>query len=278
MKNCQKHHPPPTPPSKCRGTDGAVSRFNVDANRSPRSPQTKASATKLSPSLIGRPFAASPNSSSERSSTASAPKTPWLTFVAPPSGVLSPSAACNPSPQSHHHNRGPKPSSYTPLTEKALATAFSYAAGPSNCLAEAADGKSPDLPHARKSSFDQPIEATNSSNTTSAAQKSHHRSHRPMPSSASTQCLRDAQNSLPCSDASALPPRLPIMSSGLGIVEGRINETQDQKLHKKRGALGDFFRRRDQGISTMDDIVHGKDRGNSIMDDDMVHVLDSCGV
>jgi hypothetical protein len=272
VKHCQRHHPPPTPPSKWRGSDGAVSRFNVDANRSPKSPDSKNSATALSPSLIGRSFAASPKSISEGSSTASAPKTPRSTF----SGAPSPSTGGSPFPQSHQRLYGAKSSTYTPLPAEALATALSSAAGPSKSLGRDGDGQSPDIPHVRKNSLEQLLEATNKSSTTSATQKQHHRSRRAMPPSASTPNLRDAQNTLPWNDAPALPPRLPMMSGGLGIIEGPTNETQEQKFRKMRGALGDIFRRKDQGPAIVDDMVRHKDQGSTM--NDIAHALDYCGI
>ena len=163
VKHCQQHHLPPAPPSKWRGSDGAVSRFNVDANRSPKSksPETMNPATALSPSLIGRPFAASRRPTSEGSSTVFAPKTPRSTFVAPSSGAPSPSAEGSPFPQPQNRNRCPKPSDYTPLTAEALATALSSAAGPQYLLADVSDSQRPDGHHMRKSSLDQLIAATN---------------------------------------------------------------------------------------------------------------------
>jgi hypothetical protein len=228
VKHCQRHHPPPTPPSKWRGSDGAISRFNVDANRSPKSPDSKNSATTLSPSLIGRSFAASPKLSSEGSPTVSAPKTPRSTFVALSSGAPSPSAGGNLFPQSHQRLHGAKSSTYTPLPAEALATTLSSAAGPSKSLGKGGDGQSPDVPHVRKNSLEQILEATNKSSTASTTQKQHYRRRRAMPPSASTPNLRDAQNTLPWNDAPALPPRLPMMSGGLGIIEGPISETQEQ--------------------------------------------------
>lgn len=246
VKHCQRHHPPPTPPSKWRRSDGAVSRFNVDANRSPKSPDSKNSATTLSPSLIGRSFAASPKSIS---STVSAPKTPPSTF----SGAPSPSAGGSPFPQSHQRLHGAKSSTYTPLPAEILATSLSSAAGPSKSLAKDGDSQSPDIPHVQNNCLEQLLESTNKSSTTSATQKQQHRSRRAMPPSASTPNLSDTQNTLPWNDAPALPPRLPMMSGGLGIIEGPINETQEQKLRKMRGALGDIFRRKDQGPAIVDD-------------------------
>jgi hypothetical protein len=255
VKHCQQHHPSPAPPSKWRGSDGAVSRFNVDANRFPKSPETTNSATALSPSLIGRPFVASPKQNSGGSSTVSAPKTPRSTVGAASSCAPSPSAGGSPFPQPYQRSPGPKPGSCTPLTAEALATALSSAAGPSSSLAEASDGHRPEGHHARKSNLEQLIGATNNSSTASAAQKSHQRSRRTIQSSASTPNLRDAQTSLPWSDAPTMPPLPPMMSGGLGISEGPSSDMQEHKLRKKRGALGDLFRRKDQGSTVVDDLV-----------------------
>jgi hypothetical protein len=267
VRHCLQHHPPPAPPSKWRGSDGAVSRFNVDANRSPRSPETTNAAAALSPSLIGRPFAASSKPSSEGSSTVSAPKTPRSIFAAPSSGAPSPSGGGSPFPQPHRRSQGFKPGAHTPLTADALPTALFSAAGPSKSLAEDSDSQRPNGHHVRKSSIEQLITATNNTSTASAAQKSHLRSRQIKQSSASSPNLRDAQNPLPWSDPLALPPRLPMMSGGLGIWEDPTGDTQEQKLRKKRGGLGDIFRRRDQV----------KDQDGTILDD-MVHAVDFCDV
>jgi hypothetical protein len=266
VKHCQQHHPPPAPPSKWRVSDGAVSRFNVDANRSPKakSPGTTNFATALSPSLIGRPFAASPKPSPE-GSTVSTPMTPRSTFVASSCGAPSPSAGGSPFPKPQHCNQGPKPSAYTPLTTEALVTALSSAAGRSGTLADASNSQRPDGYHVQQSNLEQLVAITNNSNNTSAAQKSNKHSRRTAQPSASNPNFRDVQTSLPWGDAPATPPRPPMMSSGLGISTESISETQEQRLRKKRGALSDLFRRKGQGGLIMDDMV--KDQGGAVMSD-----------
>lgn len=266
VKHCQKYHPPPAPPSKWRGSDGAVSRFNVNVNHSPKSPETTNSAAALSPSLIGRSFAASPKPTSEGSSTVSAPKTARSTLFAP-SGAPSPSAGGNPFPQSPHRSQGPKPGAHTQLAVGALLTALSTAAGPPKFLDEASGDQHLDEHHVRKSSLEQLIMATNDGCTATATQKSQIRSRRIKQSSVSNPNLRDTQNPLSCSDVPALPPRLPMMSGGLGISEDSMGDKQEQKLRKKRGGLGDIFRRKDQV----------KDQGSAIVDD-MVHAMEFSGV
>jgi hypothetical protein len=273
VKHCQKHHPPPTLPSKWRGSDGAVSRFNTDTKRSPKSPECKSLATTLSPSLIGRPFAVSPNLSSESFSTVSAPKTPRSTFVDPSSSNPSPSTGGSPFPQSQQRNQAPKSSTHAPVVAEALATALLSAAGPSKSSIDATDVQSQDIPHARKSSLEQLIESTNKISTASAGPNPRPRSRRAVPCSTSTPNLRDAQNTLPWNDAPALPSRLPMMSGGLGIIVGPGNETQELKVRKKRGALGDLFRRKDSGLATGDNMVHPKDQGSTVMGD-MAHALE----
>jgi len=244
VKHCQRHHPPPVPPSKWRGSDGAVSRFNIDANRSP---------TALSPSLIGRPFAASPKQSSEGSSTISAPKTPRSALGAASSCAPSPSAGGSHFPKPYHRKRGPKSYDYT-LTAEALINSLSSAASPSKSLPNDSNSQRLDGNHVRKSSLDQLIAAKNFSNTTSAVQKSHKRSQTAHPL-ASNPNLRDAQTSLPLTDAPAMLPRPPIMSGGLGISADPTSDTQEQMLRKRRGTLGDLFRRKDQGGMIVDDMI-----------------------
>lgn len=277
VKHCQSHHSPPKLPSKLRGSDRAVSRFNVDATRFPKSPESNKSATTLSPSLIGRPYAASSKPSSDGSSTVSGPKTPRSTFITPSSVAPSPLAGGSPFPQSRHRSHSPKASSHTPLTAEALAIALSSAAGPSKSPGEPVYFQSPDVPCVRKGSFEQTFDATKNSSTASTTSKPHRRSGRPIPPAISTPNLRDAQNLLSWSDPPAVPPRLPMMSGGLGIIGGPGNETQDQKLRKKRAALGDLFRRKDSGFPTGDDMVRPKDQGGTVMGD-MVHALDYCGI
>jgi hypothetical protein len=265
VKHCQQHHPPPVPPSKWRRSDGAVSRFNVDANRSPKSFNNPNSAAALSPSLIGRPFAASPKQSPEGSSTISAPNTPRSILGAASSCASSPSAGGNPFPKPHHRKRGPNSYDYTPFTTEALVNGLSSAASTSKSLSEDSNSQRPGGNHVRKSSLEQLIAAKNDNNAASALQKSHKRSRQTARPSASNPHLRDAQTSLPWTDAPAMPPRPPVMSGGLGISADPTSDTQEQKLRKKRGALGDLFRRKDHGATVVDDMI--KNQGGTVMND-----------
>jgi hypothetical protein len=242
VNHCQKHHPAPLPPPKWRGSDGAVSRFNIDAKRSPKSPAATNSSAAVSPSLISRPFTATPRQSTEGSPRAPLPKTPRPKVVAASSLAPSSSTGGSPLVQPDLRSQAPSSAIYSPLTLEALSAALASAAGTSKALTDASQDH-----HIRKPSIEVARTSKHKSVTTSPAHQSRKASNRVLQSPASSPNLRHTQDFMP----SRTPPLPPIMSGGLGIFEVSNSETQDQKLRKKRAGLGDMFRRKDQGADSL---------------------------
>ena len=60
-----------------------------------------------------------------------------------------------------------------------------------------------------------------------------------------------------------------------GNLTDPISDTQELKLRKKRGALGDLFRRKDQGGTIVDDMV--KAQGGTVMGD-IANTIEHCGL
>lgn len=244
VNHCQQHHPAPPTPSKLRGSDAAISRFNVDARRSPKSPTTTNSSAAVSPFLSGRQFAVtlSPKQSTEESPTAlprkpDRPKFFTVSSVAPPSSAEG-SPVLRPETRSHA-----SPSAiYSPLTIETLSAALASAAGTSKAPTEASEGY-----HIRKPSDEVVKTAKSKSASTSPAHKPQTASRRALQSPASSPNLCLSKDYTP----SRMPPLPSIMSGGLGIFDVSNSEMQDQKLRKKRGGLGDIFRRKDQGADSL---------------------------